>query len=524
LNFLTRTPSDAAQAALEELSRALIEYTAADQIYLYRAGEQPGLFDPALALGSLSLQEKQSFWASQVDAAAVPLAALLTRFPADQPFDCAQIDAVCAREILPNLRTRAFLLYPLKNRGQVLGLALIGWLAEAPALPAVQVRMAGVVARSMALEIDSARLYEQAHQQQQQARMAQETTQAILRRDDLADILACIASECMRAADALGCAVRLLDENSALLPVVQVGQAFLSPLDRSAPDSEARAQILQKTEPYVYTPDCDPVNEAECSLIASVPLLSGSNTLGFLELYQMQVYFQSKDLTTARAFADQAAVAVELDQMYRRLQQTAVAEERARLSRDLHDSISQSLYAMTLYTRAAQRQMAEGNTASVDQHLTALNAASRGVLGEMRLLIYALRPAELEQRGLKGILEQRLQAVEARSGLAYDLDIQLEHGLPPEIEENLYHIAMEALNNTIKHAQAGQVWVSIRQEARTVRLLIRDDGTGFDPTAQANGGVGLKSMQERVARMNGRLIIETGAGAGVSVCVEVEYE
>jgi signal transduction histidine kinase len=522
LNFLTRTPTDAAQAALEELARALLDYSAADQVFLYRAGEQPGQFDPALAFGSLSLHEKQAFRASQVDAASEQIVTLLAALPASPggnyiPLTCAQ-----ASDFLPCLRAKSFGLFALKNRGLLLGLALVGWLDLPPPQPELQFRAAGIVARSMALEIDTARLYEQVHQQHQQAQVAQKTTHAILRHDHLSQILSLIAQETMRATNAQGCVLWLYDQDGCLQPAAQVGDNFPSLFEPATGGGSQPLQLLEQNEPFVLPSPCSQADAADCPLLVVVPLANGQQKLGFLELSQYQSYLQPRDLATASAFASQAAVAVELDLMYRRLQQAAVAEERARLSRDLHDSISQTLYAMTLYACAAQRRLAEGNQSAAESHLNALSAASREVLGEMRVLIYALRPQALENGGLQAVLEHRLQAVEARSGLAYSLDIQLDEPLPNEVEENLYHICLEALNNTVRHAQASQVWVSIKQDAHILQLTVKDDGSGFDPACQCAGGLGLKSIQERVERMGGLLTVDSVIGAGVTVSVEVQ--
>lgn len=491
----------ARRAGFEELAYALFEATAADQLLVYR-GSLPGeMFDPALALGALSLQEKQFFWSSQLDLS--------------EPGDFQQSPA--AEALFPAFRSHTWAVYPLANRQEeILGAVLTGWLTEKENSAGLQVE---VLLRAMALELDNSRLYEQTYQQQLQASIAQQTTQAILRRKALPEILAFIAQEGMHALDALGCSIWLFQDDGRLAEVVDTGRPASSPL------GSADERILQASEPFIVYPESEPFNEAERGRLLIIPLMNNQKAVGYFQLYQIEAYAQQKDLNTARFFANQAAVAVELDSLYQRMQKAAAAEERARLARDLHDSICQSLYALTLYSHAARRQLKEGDLASAEAHIQSLDSTSREALGDMRLLIFQLRPQMLKLQGLKQVLEQRLQMVESRSGLAVELDYQLPDELPAEVEENLYHIALEALNNVIKHACANRVWVSLSPAGDCAAVLsIRDDGCGFDPQSRAQGGLGLKSICERVEALRGRVEITAQPGEGASIIVEVPYE
>lgn len=502
--------------SFEDLARNLLDLTAADQVFVYRGMETNSAFDPVFALGTLSLQEKQAFWGSQFDPAADPIRAKL-----DLPgvvFSNPPGEAE-AGSALAVTRAQSILLYPLQGREQLVGLVIVGWLRSGASLPEGTAVLSSALVRAMALEIENDRMQERSHQQAQQARIAQEITQSILRRDALDGILRFIASEAMRAVDALGCCIRLFDESGLLQPAAQVGEAFPSPLD-----GLRRGAGAHPRDPEIHRLDGTPWNLEEPGIVLTIPMYIQSEAVGFFEVRQVEAYARPKDRATAAAFASQAAVAVELARLYQRLQQTAVAEERARLARDLHDSISQSLYAITLYARAAQRRLSEGSLDAVEKHINELALTSREVLGEMRLLIFELRPMALQQYGLKGILEQRLQTVEARSGLETHLDIRLTSSLPAPVEENLYHIALEALNNAIKHAQAGRVSLSLTQDERAIHLSIHDDGVGFAPASLSDGGLGLKNIQERVRGMNGQLTIQSEPGAGTTVAVEVPYD
>ena len=138
-------------------------------------------------------------------------------------------------------------------------------------------------------------------------------------------------------------------------------------------------------------------------------------------------------------------------------------EERNRLARDLHDSVTQSLYSLTLYAEAASRQLAVGALDVVAEHLGELRQAARQALQEMRLLIFELRPVALEEQGLVGAFRARLDAVEARAGVRTSLETRGDARLSPAIETGLYGIAQEALNNALKHANASEIRVSLER-------------------------------------------------------------
>ncbi|NLG85181.1 MAG: sensor histidine kinase [Firmicutes bacterium] len=201
----------------------------------------------------------------------------------------------------------------------------------------------------------------------------------------------------------------------------------------------------------------------------------------------------------------------------------AVMEERNRLARDLHDSLTQAIYSLNLYGEAAGRLLAAGEVQTAAAHLAEIRAAARQALREMRLLVFALRPPALEQEGLVVALGARLEAVEARAGIRAELKAEGIDRLAPAVEEGLYRIAQEALNNILKHAQATQVTVRLVRQGGAVIMEIADDGVGFDPLkGEGQGGLGLSGMAERAAALGGRLSIESAPGGGTVVRVEVK--
>ncbi|NIP23273.1 MAG: histidine kinase, partial [Phycisphaerae bacterium] len=199
----------------------------------------------------------------------------------------------------------------------------------------------------------------------------------------------------------------------------------------------------------------------------------------------------------------------------------AIAKERTRLARDLHDSVAQTLYGLTLQAEAASRKLTAGKSEEVKRYLNEIQSDAQQTLQETRLLIFELRPPILERSGLAAALKARLETVEARSGLEMHLDVEEITGLIPEVETGLYRIAQEALNNAARYANADQLNVFLAQKNGVVILEIADNGIGFDISAVPAGSVGLQGMAERVEQMNGRLTIETSPNQGTKIHVEV---
>jgi signal transduction histidine kinase len=204
-----------------------------------------------------------------------------------------------------------------------------------------------------------------------------------------------------------------------------------------------------------------------------------------------------------------------------RARQVAVLEERQRLSRELHDSVTQALYGISLYAEAGSRALTEGDREPAAAHLQEIRDTTQEALGEMRLLLFELRPPLLQEHGLAAALRARLQAVETRAGLTTELECPGAERLPPDTEQELYRLAQEALNNVLKHAHAGRVRVRLAAAEGRVTLEVADDGVGFEPSLRSAGGLGLRGMRERAERLGGTLRIESAPGAGTRVRVEV---
>lgn len=205
-----------------------------------------------------------------------------------------------------------------------------------------------------------------------------------------------------------------------------------------------------------------------------------------------------------------------------RAEELAVLQERNRLARELHDSVTQSLYSLTLLAEAGQRMIRAEDLQQIAGNQTRLGQIAQQALQEMRLLVYELRPLALKSEGLVGALEQRLETVERRAGIQARVLVEGEVDLAPGLEEELYGIAQEALNNALKHARASKIALSVRMVDKSVILEVADDGQGFDlAEVQVKGGLGLISMQERAEKIGGQLDIDSAPGEGTRVSVKV---
>ncbi len=253
-----------------------------------------------------------------------------------------------------------------------------------------------------------------------------------------------------------------------------------------------------------------------------VPLVIRGRISGLLSITSaVPDAYTPRDAALALAIARQAAVAMENARLHERARRAAVLEERQRLARELHDSVTQALYAVSLHAEAAARALTDGALDPVAANLQEIRATVAEALAEMRLLLFELRPPPLEAQGLAAVLRTRLRAVEARAGLEAELQGEAAERLPPETERQLYRVAQEALNNVLKHAQASRVVVRLDVGPGRAVLEVADNGIGFEPGRAGGDGFGLPGMRERVERLGGTLRLESAPGAGTRLRVEV---
>ena len=280
------------------------------------------------------------------------------------------------------------------------------------------------------------------------------------------------------------------------------------------------ARVVPDTaEHNVLSPEL--VEAAGVASNIDVPITIGGKQFGLFSLGWLQRHYISEsEVRLASALGQRAAVAIENARLYERSQVAASLEERQRLARELHDSVSQALYGISLGTRTA-RTLIERDPAQAVEPLDYVGTLAEAGLAELRALIFELRPESLALEGLVAALEKQFAALRARHGIQVDADLPLEPDLRLDIKEVLYRVGQETLHNTVKHARATHVSVRLSNTGSHYRLEIHDDGVGFETAGDFPGHLGLRSMAERTARVGGELDIESSPGKGTRISLEV---
>jgi PAS domain S-box-containing protein len=247
------------------------------------------------------------------------------------------------------------------------------------------------------------------------------------------------------------------------------------------------------------------------------PILIENAVIGFINLYGSTTgFFKGSDGERLRAFADQAAIAIQNALLYERAQATAALEERQRLARDLHDAVSQTLWTVSLLADVLPTLWAhdreEGRSA-----LVRLRQLTQGALVEMRALLIELRPAALTGAKVEDLVRHLIDAAMSRKRIRISLTVEGSCSLPADVQVVVYRIAQEALNNVTRHSQATRAWVRLSGGPERVGLRIRDNGRGFDPNAHSTDHLGLDIMRERAEAIRAALKVESAIGAGTAV-------
>ena len=351
---------------------------------------------------------------------------------------------------------------------------------------------------------------------------------ALLQKITLGEVLDVVCGEAQHLTRASGSGVLLLDDGHLRL-TNWIGSPPPKTERIAARGSFAGLAVEQGESLFVADlaqHDLECYREPRPGSLIVVPLRAWGKIIGVLDVAGGTGAFEPSDTRILGHFADQAAIAIEKARLRERAEHVAVLEERHRLARELHDSLTQSLYSASLYADAAALASGSGQSESATDHMRMVKALMREALLQMRLLIYELRPPALEQGGLVGAIEARLAAVEERAGLETTVSCDGDEApLPPRVEDALYGFTLEALNNALKHAKARSVQVRIRFGSSAVGVEVVDDGVGFDESqAWQAGGMGLKGMRERLERLGGRLVIQSTPESGTRLAAEVEHE
>jgi len=253
-----------------------------------------------------------------------------------------------------------------------------------------------------------------------------------------------------------------------------------------------------------------------------IPIRSKNKTIGILSLFSQSDRILSPGVTQLLSSATNVlGLTVENFYFRKHAEDVVILNERQRLARNLHDSVSQSLYALVISADVSEKLLRIKDFPGLRQQLRDLGKVALQGLKEMRLMLYEFRPASLDAGGLVKALEQRLNTVESRAGINTNLSVDGDYDLPPQMEQEIYQIAIESLNNSLKHAEASEISVEIHKESGMIYLEIKDNGLGFDQsTPQTSGGMGMDSMRERARILGGKLSVSSLPRKGTTIQLE----
>ncbi len=267
-----------------------------------------------------------------------------------------------------------------------------------------------------------------------------------------------------------------------------------------------------------------PSAHPEMRSFLGVPIVSRGDVAGAFYLTDKEgaPAFDEADEQLIVMLAAHAAVAIENARLFERSRELSILEERNRVARDLHDSVSQRLFGVVLAAETAA-ELLDRDAGAARTQIERAQELAHGAMDELRALIFELRPPALADEGLASALRKHLAVLRR----VHDLDIALRvAGTPrlgPAVDSQVFRIAQEAVNNALRHAGARRIAVALDARNGRFALTVQDDGAGFDPAAPALRArrLGLTSMEERARALGGTLTIASEPGAGTTVTLEV---
>lgn len=249
------------------------------------------------------------------------------------------------------------------------------------------------------------------------------------------------------------------------------------------------------------------------------PVRMHGKVIGFINLYNISPgFFSPMHAERLEIFADQAAVAIQNAKLYEQAQELAAVEERQRLARELHDSVSQTIFSANIIAQSLTL-LYDRDPDEVRSGLKEIAVLTKGAQAEMRTLLNELRPSSLIEANLSDLLQQLVDSISSRTHVVADINALDDLSLPPDVQLAFYRIAQETLNNITKHAHAGEVMLKLRDKSDLIELRIIDNGRGFERNKIDAAKYGLDIIAERAASIGATLTIDSHVGMGTEVTV-----
>jgi signal transduction histidine kinase len=425
---------------------------------------------------------------------------------------------------------RSFLGVPIMLRGAAFGNLYLTEKAGGEAFTEFDEEIVRLLAAQAAVAIENARLYEASRQWSRQLESLNEVSEALTTETELTQLLELAAERLRDLLDARAVLILQASADGSELVVETASSENADGLRglrldsaRSKAGRTLARQRAERIDSLIDDPEVDQTAPRQVDATAAiyVPLIAHGRSIGVVVAYDKNgsdPRFTDADMRIAQAFANRAAVAIELSERVGRKAVQALLEgqelERKRLARELHDETGQALASILLGLKALESQVGIEPVARIRELVGS-------ALDDVRRLTVELRPPALDDFGLGPALERLTTLTAARSGIDIQLSVRSPLKLGPDQETALYRIVQEALTNVIKHAHASSVSIVVMPSGGVVRAVIEDDGAGFDPARVRDGALGLVGIRERVGLLDGRFEVESAPGEGTTLVIEL---
>jgi signal transduction histidine kinase/putative methionine-R-sulfoxide reductase with GAF domain len=454
------------------------------------------------------------------------------------------------QDFVNTIKVKSILLVPLLSGRTAIGVISVAD-KETGVLGKDDERLLKMFANVATIALGNAHIYQQEQDRREEAERGQKIAEAlrdILRilnsKLELPEVLFYIANQSKDLLNATSTMVRKINyEKSTVITEASANLPEAFDVIKEIPFYEGGAdRILRENKPVAvsdlseslgrYLDDPQELSEPQKDWVDAilryfkshliVPLIISENLYGTLTFYyEEQREFSTEDIHLALTLATQVSLAIENARLRDTEKEIAVAAERNRLARDLHDAVTQTLFSATLIAEVLPK-LWKKNPSEAEQRLEELRQLTRGALAEMRTLLLELRPSALMDASLPELMKQLCEALNGRSRLPVDLQILGDEELPGEVKVAVYRIAQEALNNIAKHADPEEVFIQIQLQKDHLRMMIHDDGKGMVIKEAPSNHLGLNIMRERAQSINAKLSIESEPKEGTTIIVDWE--
>lgn len=422
-------------------------------------------------------------------------------------------DSIKAERIALRQRFSGSLSVPLFIQDEVYG-GMVFYYTDPQEFLDDQVQLGLAFAERVAVAIENARLHQAEQDRQQELQMLLDIAETANSSLNLDEVLTKTLDLVVEMVGASRAGVILVDEQSGdLVPYVLRPERVI--------EQDAMVQMVQACESVILSGELLYIAPDKTQGLlepgALLPLLVHGHSLGVLGIIGSQgSAFSTSQLALFKSIADQLGIAIENARLFEKAEEAAIATERNRLARDLHDAVTQTLFSSSLIAEVLPR-LWQRNPEEAQRRLEELRQLTKGALSEMRTLLLELRPGALADIGLGDLIGHQVNAFTARTRVAVTYNRNCSQNLPPLVKETFYRIAQEVFNNITKHADATAVFVDLECQPGQAELMIRDDGKGFDLESAQTAGLGLGIMQERAQAVGAHFEIRSQINDGAAV-------